>query len=152
MLDVTPTVAKLCNAALPAKPVDGLDVWRLWTGEVDHLDRDPLLYFDDVHLQCARWGRWKLHICRYNARGMSPAPKDGLKNLLLPKPELYDLDTDPDESYDVANLHADIVHEMMGKIEATMKTFPSNIVQDWQITKVRKVSPTPAGALPHSID
>ena len=152
MLDITPTVAKLCGAEQPSKPVDGMDVWRLWTGEVDHIDREPLLYFDDVHLQCARWGRWKLHVSRYNRRAYSPPPKEGLLNLLLPKPELYDLQTDPDESYDVADLHGDIVMQMITRVEAVMKTFPENIVRDWEITKVRKVSPTPAGALPHSID
>jgi arylsulfatase len=152
MLDVTPTVANLCGVAAPAKPVDGLDVWRLFTGAVDHIDRDPLLYFDDVHLQCARWGRWKLHVSRYNRRGYSPPPKEGLKNLLLPSPELYDLDTDSDESYDVAELHPEIVSQIKTKIEAAMKTFPPDILHDWEVTKQLKVSPTPAGALPHSID
>ncbi len=152
MLDVTPTVAKLCGAPGPVKPVDGLDVWPLFTGAVNQIDRDPLLYFDDVHLQCARWGRWKLHVARYNRRGYSPPPKEGLKNLLLPKPELYDLDTDPDESYDVSDLHRDIVRQMMTRIEAELKTFPLDIVSDWEVTKKLKVSPTPAGALPHSID
>jgi len=152
MLDVTPTIAKLCGASAAAKPYDGLDVWRLWNGAAASIERDPLLYFDDEHLQCARWGRWKLHVSRYNRRGYSPAPKEGLKNLLLPRPELYDLQTDPDESYDVADLHDDVVREIMGKLEAQMKTFPAHIQRDWEITKVTKVSPTPAGALPHSID
>jgi arylsulfatase A len=62
MLDVVPTVVKLCGAAMPNKPLDGLDAWNLWTGKVNQLERDPLLYFDDVHLQCARQGRWKLHL------------------------------------------------------------------------------------------
>jgi len=152
MLDVAPTVVKLCDADAPAKPVDGLDVWRLWAGELNHLEREPLLYFDDVHLQCARWGRWKLHVSRYNRRAYSPAPKDGLKNLLLPRPELYDLDTDPDESYDVSEPNPEIIRQMMEKIEAAMKTFPTGIQHDWEVTKERKVSPTPAGALPHSVD
>lgn len=152
MLDVTPTIVHLCGATGPAKPVDGLDIWPLLTGAVNQIDRDPLLYFDDVHLQCARWGRWKLHVSRYNRRGYSPPPKEGLKNLLLPKPELYDLDLDSDESYDVADLHPEIVQDMMGKIETEMKSFPDNILQDWETTKRLKVSPTPAGALPHSID
>jgi arylsulfatase A len=152
MLDVTPTVSKLCDAAPAVKPPDGLDVWRLWTGEADHVDRDPLLYFDDVHLQCARWGRWKLHVSRYNRRAYSPPPKDGLKNLLLPNPELYDLASDADESYDVADLHPEIVRQMTAKIEEAMRTFPDDIRRDWETTKKLKVSPTPAGALPHSID
>jgi len=152
MLDVTPTVAKLCGAAAPAKPVDGLDVWPLFTGTVNRVDRDPLLYFDDNHLQCARWGQWKLHVSRYNRRGYSPPPKEGLKNLLLPSPELYDLDKDPDESYDVADLHPEVVSQMMAKMDAAMTTFPDNIRKDWEVTKTTKVSPTAAGALPHSID
>jgi arylsulfatase len=152
MLDVTPTVAKLCGSSGPSKPADGLDVWNLFSGSTDHVDREPLLYFDDVHLQCARWGQWKLHVSRYNRRGYSPAPKEGLKNLLLPTPELYDLSRDPDESYDVADMHPEIIRQMMDKIETAMKTFPENIVSDWEATKKFKVSPTPAGALPHSID
>ena len=152
MLDVTPTVAKLCGAAMPSKPVDGIDAWPLWTGQAKTIDREPLLYFDDVHLQCARWGRWKLHVTRYNRRAYSPAPRDGLLNLLLPNPELYDLTTDPDESYNVADLHPDTVRQMKEKIEAMMRSFPDPIRSDWEETKKRKVSPTPAGALPHSID
>jgi arylsulfatase len=152
MLDVTPTVANLCGAGSSKKPTDGLDVWHLLTGEVNNIERDPLLYFDDVHLQCARWGRWKMHITRYNRKAYSPAPKEGLKNLLLPKPELYDLNTDPDESYDVADLHNDTVRQMMAKVETAMSTFPPDIRHDWEVTKALKISPTPAGALPHSID
>src|SRR6185312_14777262 len=152
MLDVTPTVAKLCGASMPSKPVDGIDAWPLWTGQAKTIDREPLLYFDDVHLQCARWGHWKLHVSRYNRRAYSPAPKEGLLNLLLPNPELYDLATDPDESYDVADLQPNTVREIKEKIEAIMRTFPEPIRSDWEITKERKVSPTPAGALPHSID
>ncbi len=152
MLDVTPTIAALCGATPPNKPMDGMNVWKLWTGEVAQLEREPLLYFDDVHLQCARWGKWKLHVSRYNRKAYSPNPAMGLRNLLLPNPELYDLDTDPDESYDVADLHPDIVRQIMAKIETQMKTFPDAIAGDWAVTKEKKVSPTPAGALPRSID
>jgi arylsulfatase len=152
MLDVTPTLAKLCGAQLPAKPVDGIDAWPLWTDRRKSIDREPLLYFDDVHLQCARWGDWKLHLSRYNRRAYSPAPREGLRNLLLPNPELYNLVSDPDESYDVADLHPDVVRRMKEKVEAAMRTFPEPIRSDWEETKRRKVSPTPAGALPHSID
>jgi arylsulfatase len=152
MMDVVPTVTKLCGAAAPKKPVDGLDVWPLFTGAVATLDRPPLLYFDDTHLQCARWGEWKLHVSRYNHRGYSPAPAGGNKNLLLPKPELYDLEKDPDESFDVADMHPEIVSQMLASVETQMKTFPDAILHDWEETKQRKVSPTAAGALPRSID
>jgi arylsulfatase len=152
MMDVVPTVTKLCGATPPTKPLDGLDAWPLFTGAATHLTREPLLYFDGIHLQCARWNQWKLHVSRYNRRGYSPAPAGGAKNLLLPQPELYDLDRDPDESYDVADMHPEIVSQMLAKMEIQMKTFPDEIIQDWELTKQRKVSPTAAGALPRSID
>jgi arylsulfatase len=152
MMDVVPTVTKLCGAPAPKKPVDGLDAWPLFTGAAAKLDREPLLYFDTTHLQCARQGQWKLHVSRYNHRGYSPAPADGNKNLLLPKPELYNLETDPDESFDVADMHPEIVSQMLASIETQMKTFPDAILHDWEETKQRKVSPTAAGALPRSID
>jgi hypothetical protein len=79
-------------------------------------------------------------------------PAGGNKNLLLPKPELYDLEKDPDESFDVADMHPEIVSQMLAKIETQMKTFPDPILHDWEETKLRKVSPTAAGALPRSID
>ena len=152
MCDVTPTILKLCGAAAPNKPVDGLDVWDLWTGKRTSLERDPLLYFDDVHLQCARWGKWKLHLSRYNRRAYSPAPATGLANVLLSAPELYDLEADPKESYDVADLHQDVVKQITAKVETLMATFPPDIRADWETTKKRKVSPTPAGAVTRSID
>src|SRR5262249_47567862 len=67
MLDVFPTVAKLCGAGAPPNPVDGTDIWPLLSGAKQELEREALLYFDDVHLQCARLGRYKLHIARYNS-------------------------------------------------------------------------------------
>ena len=152
MMDVVPTVTKLCGAEAPKKPVDGLDVWPLFSGAATKLDREPLLYFDDTHLQCARWQQWKLHVSRYNHRGYSPAPADGNRNLLLLKPELYDLEKDPDESFDVADMHPEIVSQMLEKIETGMKTFPDAILRDLDETKLRNVSPTAAGALPRSID
>jgi arylsulfatase A len=61
---VFPTVTKLCGGQLPAKPLDGLDIWPLLSGQVESMDRAPLLYFNGWNLQCARWMNWKLHVAR----------------------------------------------------------------------------------------
>ena len=45
----SPSTALMCG---PVSPV-----------RLEHIDRDPLLYFDDVHLRCARWGKWN-SMCR----------------------------------------------------------------------------------------
>jgi len=74
MMDVLPTVARLCGAAMPAKPVDGIDIWPLLTGKERSIERPPLLYFDGWDIQCARWMNWKLHIARHNTAAYTPAP------------------------------------------------------------------------------
>ncbi len=147
-MDILPTVAKLCEASLPGKPLDGIDIWPLLSGAKNELDREAFLYFDNIHLQCARWKQWKLHIARYNTAKWSPAPAVGMVNLPLSSPELYDLVNDPDESYDVAPEHPQIVKQILGRIEPLMKTFPQHIQQAYAETKARKPASTPIGALP----
>lgn len=148
VLDIVPTVARLCQAELPSQPLDGVDIWPLLSGARRELEREVLLYFDNVHLQCGRWGRWKLHVARYNTMAYNPAPPGGRINLLLPEPELYDLLNDPDESYNVAPQHPDIVAEIRNRMERLLSGFSEEIRQAWEQTKARRAAPTPAGALP----
>lgn len=147
-MDILPTVAKLCEARLPKKPLDGLDILPLLTGTRNELERAPFLYFDHVNVQCARWKQWKLHIARNNTTTWSPAPPGGVVNLPLPAPELYDLVNDPDESYDIAEEHPQIVKQMLARIEQMVKTFPEPIQRAYAETKARKPARTPSGALP----
>jgi arylsulfatase A len=149
MTDVFPTVAKLCHAKLPTKPLDGLDIWPLLAGQVNSIERPPLLYFNLWNLQCARWNRWKLHVARYNTAPYVPAPPGGVKNYVLPHPELYDLSADPDESYDVAPQHPDVVEKIQGMIAGMIKTFPQPVQDAYAESKAREVNPaTPTGAWP----
>ena len=68
MLDVFPTVSKLTGGAPPAdKPLDGVDIWPVCTGDKKNIERDVLLYFDNWDLQCARWNHWKLHVAWHNS-------------------------------------------------------------------------------------
>ncbi len=138
MMDVFPTGAKLTGARLPSKPLDGVDAWPMMSGAAESIDREPLLYFDNVNLQCARWGRWKLHLARNNHATWSAAPADGHMNLPLPAPELYDLESDSDESYDVSPEHPEIVRQIGAKVETMMATFPENVRASWAQTKARK--------------
>jgi arylsulfatase len=148
MMDVFPTVARVCGASLPAKLLDGIDIWPLMTGEKTDLERRTLLYFQNVDLECGRWRNWKLHVSRSNTVKWSPAPPGGVVQMLLAKPELYDLSLDPDESYDVADEHPDIVKRMYGEMEAAMTTFPEPIQKVWAETKARKSVPVETGNVP----
>lgn len=126
-MDILPTVAKLCGAKLPERALDGIDIWPLLSGRQPSIDREMLLYFDNVYLQCARWNNYKLHIARYNSAVYSPAPSGGRVNLPLPHPELYDLRADAEESYDVSAAKPEVVKEMQKRIEALIASFPADI-------------------------
>jgi len=129
MLDIFPTVTRLCAAALPAKPLDGIDIWPLLTGQKASIDRQVLLYFDGWDLQCARWMNWKLHVARHNTAAYTPAPPGGRLNYSLARPELYNLASDPDESYDVAPQNPQIVAEMQRRIDSLLPSFPEEVQQ-----------------------
>ncbi len=73
----------------------------------------------------------------------------GVRNYLLPHPELYDLSNDPDESYDVAPKYPDVVAKMQAKIGEMITTFPEPVQRAWTDSKSRPADPsTPVGAWP----
>ncbi|MDZ4800678.1 MAG: sulfatase [Bryobacteraceae bacterium] len=149
-LDVVPTVSKLAGASLPSKPVDGIDIWPMLSGRVDGMEREALLYFDNVNLQCARWKNWKLHVARYTSQVYSPAPAAGRVNLPLDPPELYNLQVDADESYDVAAENPEIVKEIRARIDKLIPTFPDDIRKAWTDTLAKGTAVTPAGQFPRA--
>jgi arylsulfatase len=148
MLDIFPTIARLCGADGTHNRLDGVDIWPILTGDRDEVDRDVFLYFDSVYLQCARLGRWKLHMTRYNSKAWSPVPAGGRVNLPLPKPELYDVVSDPQESYDCASQHPDIVADIRARVDRLIPTFPPGIIDAWQTTLSQKVLDAPVDGLP----
>jgi len=147
-MDMLPTFARLAGATLPSKPLDGIDIWPLLTGESNDLSREVLLYFDNWNLQCARMGRWKLHVARYNGVAWAPDPPGGRINLPLYNPELYDLENDPEESYDLAADNPQIVADIRARMEALLPTFPDQVRAAWRDTLSNAVDFNPAGALP----
>ena len=149
-IDILPTLAKLTGAALPKLPLDGIDIWPLLSGEKQELDREALLYFDKWHVQCARWRRWKLHFARYNSDVYNPAPAGGRVNVPLKTPELYDLENDPDESYDIAPENPKVVAEIRGRVERLLAGFPEEVRKAYAETQARRAASTPIGALPET--
>lgn len=147
-MDVVPTVCGIAGAAMPAKPVDGVDILPLLTGRAASLDRDPLLYFHGRHPLAARWGKWKLHIARYNAEMYSANPPAGRMNLMLARPELYNLELDPDESCDVAAENPEVVRRIRAHIDKLMPGFPEDIRKAWQTMLETPAAPRPAGTFP----
>jgi arylsulfatase A len=147
-IDILPTLARLTGAPLPKLPLDGIDIWPLLSGQKQELEREALLYFDNWNVQCARWRRWKLHFARYNSMAYSPAPPGGRINLPLNPPELYDLENDPDESYDVAPENPRIVAEIRGRVERLVAGFPEQVRKAFAESQALKTVPTAVGAVP----
>jgi hypothetical protein len=93
-------------------------------------------------------GRWKLHLSRYNTKAWSPLPSGGRVNLPLPRPELYDVVSDPQESYDCAEAHPDVVEQIRTRVEQLINTFPYGIIDAWRYTQSLKVLDAPVDGLP----
>jgi arylsulfatase len=147
-LDILPTVGGLSRAPLPANPLDGIDIWQLLSGQQADLPREAFLYFNDVYLQCARVGPWKLHVSRYNSQNFTPAPVEGRINLPLRYPELYELSSDSEESYDRSGRNATIVADIQARISRMLQTFPADVQNAWASTMALQTESTPAGCSP----
>ncbi len=147
-MDVLPTIAALTGAPLPANPLDGVNIWPLLSGQNQTVSRDVLLYFNCWSLQAARLGGWKLHIARLNSAPWGPVPAGGRVNLPLPRPELYHLNFDPSERYDLAADEPEIVSGMLARVEALLPSFGKDVNGAWNYTMSLKVENTPPGALP----
>ncbi|MFN0104505.1 MAG: sulfatase-like hydrolase/transferase, partial [Bryobacteraceae bacterium] len=146
-MDIVPTVCAMTGAAKPSRPTDGIDITPLLTGAKNELDREVILYFDNINVQCARSGKWKVHFSRYNNVTYSPAPAGGRKNIRLRSPELYDVVTDPDESFDVAAENPAVLNRIVARVDELIGGFPENIRKQYESQKDGPLSPSPAGAV-----
>jgi arylsulfatase A len=148
LMDLLPTFAGLANAPLPSLPLDGISIWGMMTGEMRSLGREALLYFDSWNLQCARLGLWKLHVARYNSFPWVETPPEGRVNLPLLKPELYNIGSDPEESYECGDAHPDIVRSIQDQIQTALLSFPAQVQTAWAATRARQTQPYSTGAVP----
>jgi arylsulfatase A len=153
-LDLVPTIASICGAPLSANPVDGIDITNLLAGRGNPPQRGTILYFMDGALECARKGSWKLRV------SLHPAETDGFEGgtnrtgpvpYFFANPELYNLDTDPTESYNVAQANPAVVKEILADIEALMPTFPDDVAKAYAAQRMNLDSPlTPPAAAPRA--
>jgi arylsulfatase A-like enzyme len=149
MMDLLPTLAGLAGSAIAGEAVDGVDIWPVLTEQKPYIDREALLFFDNNHIQCVRWGPWKLHLARYNSFAWTLDPPGGRFNLRLSQPELYHIDNDPGESYDRAPEKPALVSDLLARVDRLMLSFPESVRAAWQDTMSRRVGATPVGSLPY---
>jgi arylsulfatase len=147
-LDILPTLAGFAGADLPPSPLDGVDIRPLLTGDAEEVSRPLYLYFQEYDIQCARLGKWKLHVARSNGPAFAPPPAEGRLNLRLVFPELYNLELDPAESYNVAADNPTVVADIQAKLAAMLPTLPPLVQLAWKNTQNRPVNPTKDGEWP----
>jgi arylsulfatase A len=150
-MDLLPTIAGITGASVPVK-TDGVDIMPTLVGDKVYIERDVLLFFDGWQLQCARWGQWKLHFARYNSFAWTADPAGGRFNLPLHPPELYNIDQDPGESYDMAPERPELVASITKAVQEKMMTFPDRVVSAWRDTLSQATQDTPVGALPQKLN
>lgn len=137
-IDLLPTIANLSGATLPKKPIDGLDVWPILSGQPDaRTPHESLLFYSGDELQAIRSGDWKLHFAHdYLTVAGAPGKAGKPANFANMKPKsieesgirgiasrhgyevrrleqsLFNLKDDPSESRDVAKQHPEVVRRL----------------------------------------
>ncbi|MBI4873301.1 MAG: sulfatase [Acidobacteria bacterium] len=108
-LDVFPTLARLAGGAPPSNVVlDGADLAPLlWEGQ--GRPQPDFFYYHNGELRALRRGPWKLHF--------TGGPKQP------PKTELYQVETDIAERFNLAERHPDIVARMQEAIARHQASF-----------------------------
>jgi arylsulfatase len=117
-MDILPTLAGICNASLPSKKIDGLNIIDLLKGKPNANPRDEFVYYYDYNsLKAIRKGNWKLVFpANSQTYGKSGAiggdgfpGKYGSDTVRL---SLYNLRTDPGEERDVKEKHPEIITQL----------------------------------------
>ena len=126
--DIFPTVVRLSGGELPPDRVyDGQDIWPLLAGQGEFERRKPFIWVTLDKVTAIRDGRWKLHV--------------GRRDQPLAKPELYDLEDDPQESRALED-NPDVVN----RLQASIADLQAQVPKVWALQyPVRDPAKLPGG-------
>ncbi|MEX2213286.1 MAG: sulfatase [Phycisphaeraceae bacterium] len=116
-IDILPTIAKLIDAPLPEKKIDGKNIWPLIAGKDGAKSpHEAYFFYWGGQLHAVRMGQWKLHFPHgYPTLAGRPGGKDGKPNNYSNGQiglSLFDLKNDIGETKDVKDAHPDVVEKM----------------------------------------
>ena len=121
-IDLLPTIAGRVGGALPKLPIDGRDVWPLIAGLPDATNPHEAYFFwyENNQLQAVVTGdgAWKLQLPHtYRTLNGRPGGRDGTPakydQRRLERAELYRLQSDPNETTDVASANPAVVERLL---------------------------------------
>ncbi|MDX2033508.1 MAG: sulfatase [Blastocatellia bacterium] len=116
-LDLLPTFCALAGAAAPSDRVlDGFDLSGVLHGK-GRGPRKTMFYWRGSQLYAVRHGSFKAHFITKSEYGGEPAVTHAT-------PELYNLDQDPSEKWNVAAQHPDVIAEIQRLADAHKKAIP----------------------------
>ena len=120
-IDLLPTLAERVGAPLPRdRQIDGRDMWAVLSdARQAQAPHDAMYFYWGTELHAVRSGRWKLHL-RHPYQSLEQAGNDGAPGKYTTKQielSLFDLETDPGETTNVADRHADILEHLMRVVE-----------------------------------
>ena len=114
IMDLFPTFVALAGGTMPQdRPIDGVNVLPLLRG-TGPSPRHEFFYFVGANVQAVRQDAWKLTLAASGGvAGASPgrgtAPPAG--------PDLYNLDVDPAERFNLGAAHPDLVERLHARME-----------------------------------
>ena len=123
-MDVYATAILLAGGTLPAdRPLDGGDL-RPALFATGRSPRDSVFYWRERDLFAVRQGAWKAHFISQGAYGQFGG------RVVHETPELYNLDVDPSEKYEISAAHPDVVarlRKVAADHLATIAPYPSRL-------------------------
>ncbi|MFT7486815.1 MAG: arylsulfatase A-like enzyme, partial [Candidatus Paceibacteria bacterium] len=116
-VDLLPTIAAVCTAPLPRHAIDGMSLWPHLRNPETPSPRTSYWFYYGRQLQAVRQGPWKLHVPHkfrtYERLTPGTNGHPGPTGTGRVSTALFNLDEDPGERLDVADLHPEIVQELM---------------------------------------
>lgn len=123
-LDLLPTIARIAGVALPNdKVLDGFDLSPVLRGG-DNTPRNEMYFYHATKLFAVRNGKYKLYFLKNNPDGYPE------KIETLEKRQLFNLQEDPSERFDLAEKYPEIVREieeLAAKHQSTVVRVASNL-------------------------
>lgn len=116
-LDLLPTFCEYAGVDIDTKELDGVSLKQVFEG-VDVEPREEFFFYRGGEIYAVRKGKYKMHRYGQAAYGQS-------KKTVLETPELYDLDVDASERYDIAKENPEVLEELTKLIEQREHDHPT---------------------------
>ncbi len=132
--DVYPTLLEIVGLELPQdRIIDGKSLYNLWTQQTNESPHDALFLYHFDQVEAIRTGRWKfITTTNHYVWPILLDRKDLITNGLAEPwfgrqyPNLYDLEQDPSENYDLQHHYPQKVDSLAQKIEEWEKHIEEN--------------------------